>query len=80
MDAMKSHLSEAEVWGETTIAVQWDGGSFPSAKMLAAETVIIALFSWYYRAFTVKKKKYLVGLADGVSPYHSNWLIFRECP
>lgn len=78
MEAIKSHSSEAEVRGETTIAVQWDGGSFPSARMLAAETVIIALSSWYYRTFTVQKK-YLVGLADGVSPHHRNWLIFSEC-
>lgn len=62
MEAMKSHLSEAEVWGETTITVQWDDGPFPSATTLAAETVIIALFSWYYRTFTAQKKEILGGL------------------
>lgn len=41
----KSHSPEAEVWGETTLTTLLeDSGSFPSARMLAAETFVIAVF------------------------------------
>lgn len=40
----KSHLPEAEVWGETTLTTLFeDSGSFSSARMLAAETFVIAV-------------------------------------
>lgn len=46
MEAIQSHLPKAEVWGETTAITTRSegGGSFPSARMLAAEAFIIALF------------------------------------
>lgn len=44
MEAVRSHSPKAEVWGETTITTPaGDGGSFLSARMLAAEAFIIAL-------------------------------------
>lgn len=45
MEANRSHSPQAEVRGETTITTHSeDGGSFPSARMLAAEAFVIALF------------------------------------
>lgn len=63
-------------YGEKLPSPQKTVASFPSARMLAAEVFVIALFLSSMEIVAVKK--YLVGLAENMLQHHGNWLTVDE--